>query len=118
VCDCVEDFGPCAEHGELVLQLDGGNARTSPELCVAFIRNVEELFGLQFDAQQMGCLVEVEEALGVNHWLGDEDHEDLASGLAWLVADVESMLPADAWVFWEDGCWVWRMKDDCPLGVL
>lgn len=121
-CECSEDFGPCERHMTVLAQREGASTRTADALALVFLYDVADLID---DARGFKDIKARDIADGWRDdatWSGthpgdgwieheDDDHAEIGDD----VSMVETWLPGDMWVAWDDGYVISRMSDDCPL---
>jgi len=111
-CECSEEYGPCEDHSEVLAQREGASLRTADELLAVFIGDVEDIIGrpvTEHDASAVAA--EYWEATdNVGGWVDCDRFPDLAEALHDAATyGAEGALPADVWVWWEDGYVVSRI---------
>lgn len=115
-CECSEDFGPCEQHCDLLVQRAGASTRTADELALILIEDLAELGVVKLTDDDKAWLVEVwaalerERHLGVA-WLNDPD-------MSQALHDESTRFENNAdgvWVIRDDGYTIIRPHDDCPL---
>jgi hypothetical protein len=132
-CECSEDCGPCEAHSEVLAQRAGACTRTADELLAVFIGDAEDIIGRPITEHDASAVADAYwRATGnAGGWV-EHDGPDIGIGgkvigtgaygpairvcsdviaaadLAEVLRDAaiygaEGALPADVWVWWEDG---------------
>jgi hypothetical protein len=112
-CDeCSEEYGPCEEHGEVLVQREGASLRTGSESTVVQVEDCVGL-GVELSAGERELLAEAKRALsGSERWIDDTD---LAEALSETARDVAARLPEGVAMWSDDGYRIVRMREHCPL---
>ena len=112
--ECSEEYGPCEQHGDTLVQREGASLRTGDELALLYLDDMESLG--QGDLSPYGADVRAraEAALEANRsprsgtaWIDDSD---LVDELNDVVYQVESA--SDYLTYWDDGYRIVRPSDD------
>lgn len=119
MCECSEEYGPCEDHGEVLVQRAGAAVRTADDLTLVLIG---DLIGCGAELSAYGRL-ELERLERVAEkcrdrvsgcmWFDDPDDAESACDLAWQLENYV----ADLVVLHDDGYVIVRPSDDCPLYV-
>lgn len=116
-CECSEEYGPCEDHSEVLVQREGAAIRTADELCAVFIDDASSLIDAETvrDMQPweqrnyVAALDTAREYWEANPSGGWAEDEDMCQYLADAVRDIEGMLPSGVSVYWEDGYVITRI---------
>lgn len=132
-CDCSEEHGPCEDHGTVIVQREGASTRTADDLLLLFCEDAADVLHhvtgenrLTPWARQL--MADAEQMLAANdhygcRWLPETDDPDETrdvwiDALLTLRGQLEcelATLDAPHFTYWNDGYWIVRVADDCPL---
>jgi hypothetical protein len=109
-CDCSEEYGPCEEHGEILVSREGSSGRSADQLVSTFIDDAVSL-GAELSPYGKDVVARANEAFGklgpFESWLEDAD---LAEELRTVADQVETELyTLGLSVYWEDGYTIVRI---------
>lgn len=101
-CGCSEEFGPCEEHGSVLVVREGASVRTADELALCFIGDALVL-GASLSAYGRDIYEQAGAALTEPcSWIEDPDLAQALHDLAWQV-ECSGEMPDDLMVVWDDG---------------
>ena len=111
--ECSEEYGPCEQHGETLVQREGASCRTADELALLYLFDMAELgqgelspWGIEArDAAEANLEANRSERSGTA-WIDDAD---LVDSLMDVVLQVESA--SDYLTYWDDGYRIVRPSD-------
>jgi hypothetical protein len=129
-CDCSDDYGPCEQHGTVVVQREGASLRTADDLLLLFCEDADAVLWERTGEPRISpwgraVIAQSERALNANdpgngcRWFSPED-ERLRDDLVTLQSQLESELASldqPINVVWEDGYVFYEVADSCPLLV-
>lgn len=106
MCDCSEEFGPCEDHCEVLVQRDGASSRTADDLAHTLIYDLialaeSENVGLIMDTRHYETLAWIEEGWDGAGWLDDADKSDALYDLARTV-EGNALAAMDGVSVWHD----------------
>lgn len=127
-CECSEDYGPCEEHGTAVVIRQGASTRTADELLLLFVEDASLILhdvGVELSPwaddvihRAHGALDAVDEFTHCA-WLPEGTYGDrLRDELTTLANQVEvdmGTLDIPHFTYWNDGYWIVRVHENCPL---
>lgn len=121
-CDCSEEYGPCEEHGEVIVQREGASTRTADDLLLLFCEDaaavLREVTGEnRLSPWGRSTLDAAEELLSENdhygcRWFPEDDADHMVNSLEMVRSQMESELatlddPIET--FWDDGYCIVRV---------
>lgn len=127
-CDCSEDYGPCEDHGTLVVIREGASTRTADELLLVYVEDASLILhdaGTELTPWADDVIHRAHSALDTvdefthTAWLpastyGERLRDELVTLADQVDADMTTM-DAPHFTYWEDGYRIVRVADDCPL---
>lgn len=109
-CKCSEEYGPCEEHGETIVQREGASTYTPTELLALFADDSTTI-GTELSPWGLALIREA-------RTMTDEHRAGLLDDLATLANQVEcdlATLDAPCFTYWDDGYRIVRVLEGCPL---
>ena len=126
-CDCSEDYGPCEDHCTVLVQREGASTRTAHESAVQYAQDaadlLDEIGGAVEGVRDIDreVLVEAWEMLEANRrmgvaWFPGDDGDEMLDTILRVGDALGSDLSALGYfTFSEDGYWIVKIHEDCPL---
>jgi hypothetical protein len=106
-CECSDEYGPCEQHGTVLVSREGAALRNPDEQVMQLI---EDLLDVGAELSVAGR--EEYERLSENFHAGTFTSDDFG-GADWLATQLESTV--DHWVIYDDGYVIVSANHDCPL---
>ncbi len=109
-CGCTDEYGPCEEHGQVLVQREGAALRSADQLALQYIDDVVQLDGVSkvLSAAGLDTVRRAEVDLGMTgeSWFSDAD---LSQEVHDLVHQVENNIGPDYQTYWDDGLRIVRI---------
>lgn len=126
-CECDDEYGPCELHGTVLVQREGASTRTADESAVQYAEDAADLLDevggavegvREVDREVIAEAWELLEGArrrGVA-WFPEDDAGEMLDTILRVGDALESDLHAlGYWTFRDDGYWVVKLSEDCPL---
>lgn len=118
--ECSEDYGPCENHIEVLVQREGGNTRTADELNSVFISDAVDLGVVLSNSDALDVFL-IDTLLEEDHWLPCDDADWVE-----VLIDIRDRVESDLYelyakrdehlfVGWEDGFVIGKILQGSPL---
>lgn len=106
-CECSHDYGPCEQHGTILVSREGAALRNPDEQIMQLIQDL-----LDVGAELSVFGREEYQRLSDNFHTGTFTPEDFAAA-DWLATQLEGNI--DHWIIYDDGYVIVSVNHDCPL---
>ena len=117
-CECSDEYGPCEDHGETLVQREGASARTADELMLVLCHDLVDL-GAQLSPYGANVLARAdkyaEQCRSKTGTMWFKDEGETYDSLVTLADQLE--VDAEVSVWMDDGYRIVRATADCPLYV-
>jgi hypothetical protein len=116
-CGCSEEYGPCEQHGDTLVNREGASLRTGDELTLLLVSDLKDC-GVALSEDEAAALARLEQKLEADRsphsgvaWFSDQGDAEAAQELSQAVEGKADGLM----VIHEDGYRIVRPHEDCPL---
>lgn len=128
-CDCADEYGPCEDHGTVIVRREGASTRTADDLLYVYLCDVVDVIADATEGETVlspwgadvleraGALLDQNESMGVR-WFPEDESEGIMGELDTLRYQLDASmgsLDQTIWSFWNDGFWIVEVHEDCPL---